>query len=110
MNVGRKETGIRKEQSKVASVKGSRKSRPVKFQVEAAEGSAVFLAGSFNHWDAKSLPMKRNGDGLYSADVSLSPGRHEYKFLVNDVWRIDERCERWVPNSLGSLNSVVEVS
>ena len=41
--------------------------------------------------------------GLYS------PGQHEYKFLVNNEWRLDPKCPDWIPNDIGTLNSVVRV-
>jgi hypothetical protein len=47
--------------------------------------------------------------GHYSTTVALPPGRHEYKFVVNGEWQIDEKCPQWVPNASGTLNSVVEV-
>lgn len=84
--------------------------RMVEFRTKAAEGSKVFLAGSFNNWDQKATPMTLDGGSLYTTSVPLPPGRHEYKFIVNGRWQIDEQCKQWVPNKFGSLNSVVEVA
>lgn len=89
---------------------GVNKPRKVKFQVKAVKGSNVFLAGSFNNWDPKAIALKHNGDGNYEATVSLPSGRHEYKFVINGSWQNDEQCKQRVPNSCGSLNSVVEVT
>jgi 1,4-alpha-glucan branching enzyme len=86
-----------------------KKMREVKFQAMAPDGSAVFLAGSFNNWDPEALALSHNGDGVYERTVQLPAGRHEYKYVINGVWRIDAQCKQWMPNSLGSLNSVVEV-
>ena len=86
------------------------KPRKVEFRAKAAAGSKVFLVGSFNDWNPKATAMKHNGDSQYKRAVTLPPGRHEYKFLINDTWHIDEQCQQWVPNSYGSLNSVVEVT
>ena len=91
------------------SIRG-RKTRKVNFQINAAEGSDVFLAGSFNNWDPKANAMKYNGEGCCVANISLAPGRYEYKFLVNGDWQTDESCKQWATNSFGSLNSVVEVT
>jgi 1,4-alpha-glucan branching enzyme len=89
---------------------GVNKPRKVKFRVKAANGSNVFLAGSFNNWDPKAIALKHNGDGNYEATLSLPPGRHEYKFVINGSWQNDEQCKQRVPNSCGSFNSVVEVT
>ncbi|MBA4386441.1 MAG: hypothetical protein C0404_00580 [Verrucomicrobia bacterium] len=84
--------------------------RKVKFQLAAAKGSRVFLAGSFNSWNPDAIELKPNGNGLYSTTIRLVPGRHEYKFLVDGIWQVDDRCTEWATNPLGSLNSVVEVT
>jgi len=84
--------------------------RRVVFQVAAEPGSTVSVAGSFNDWDAgvKVLSDKK-GDGVFSTMVFLPPGRYEYKYVVNGQWCVDPKCPDWVPNNLGSLNSVVNV-
>ena len=84
--------------------------RKVKFQIAADPKSEVHLAGSFNDWNPSAICMKRNGEGLFVASLSLPPGRHEYKFVVNGVWQADPACPQWVPNSVGSINSVAEVA
>ncbi len=84
--------------------------KSVRFATKAAPGSRVYLAGSFNDWDAASLPMadpEETGD--FSVKVALLPGRHEYKFVVNGEWVADGSCSRWTVNKHGTLNSVVEV-
>ena len=83
--------------------------RKVQFKIQAAESSTVFLAGSFNDWDGAALPMKFDGGGFFSVTVPLPEGRHEYKFVIDGVWQIDPNCPQWVPNSCGTLNSVMDV-
>jgi 1,4-alpha-glucan branching enzyme len=81
----------------------------VAFMAKAEEGSRVFLAGSFNQWDQSAIAMKHNGDHTFVTTVKLPPGRHEYKFVINNVWRIEEQCPLWAKNDQGSFNSVIEV-
>lgn len=82
----------------------------VRFQLAAAPGSTVYLAGTFNNWDPKARPMKQKpGGGHYEATLRLQPGIYEYKFIVNGEWRIDPECAEWTPNDHGSLNSVTTV-
>ncbi|MBN1669666.1 MAG: glycogen-binding domain-containing protein [Kiritimatiellae bacterium] len=84
--------------------------RKCKFEIKAPDGSKVFIAGTFNNWDPTAHKMRKGAKGVYSTTLELSPGRHEYKFLVNDEWQADANCPDWAPNGLGSLNSVIEVS
>lgn len=41
--------------------------------------------------------------------MMLEPGVYEYKFVINGEWKIDERNPNFVPNDIGSLNSVLEL-
>lgn len=78
---------------------------PVEAGVEAA-----CVCGSFNKWAVDATPMKRRKDGSHSVTVQLSPGRHEYRFFVDGGrWENDGDADGYVPNGLGSDNSVVEV-
>ena len=80
----------------------------VTFQLRAEPGSEVFVTGSFNNWDPRSLRLRdNNGDGLFTRAVLLPTGRHEYKFIVDGVWCVDPNCPEWTPNSFGALNSVL---
>ena len=89
-----------------AAVKGKK----VSFLLETEPGSSVYLAGTFNNWKYKRHPMRDNPDsGHFKATLVLPPGRHEYKFVVNGEWRVDPNCPEWVPNSQGTLNSVIAV-
>jgi 1,4-alpha-glucan branching enzyme len=84
--------------------------RRVIFEFTAEPGSTVALAGSFNDWDPAAKQLSdRKGTGAFSATVFLPRGRHEYKYVVNGQWCVDPECADWVPNSHGSLNSVITV-
>jgi glycosidase len=55
---------------------------------------SVYLAGSFNHWDFKAMPMSDLGDGTYVKYVKLGEGIHYYKFVVNgDRWMLDPHAD-----------------
>ncbi len=91
---------------KCAAPKGKR----VLFSVTARPGSKVYLAGGFNNWDAKSKKMiDKTGDGIFSVTITLPPGDHQYKFVIDDVWQADPECVEWVQNEHGTLNSVKRV-
>lgn len=81
----------------------------VKFELKAEPCSEVFVAGTFNDWNPRKHKLVYK-NGVYSTSILVSKGRHEYKFIVNDVWCIDPQCADWAPNPHGSLNSVITVS
>ena len=87
------------------------KAERVILTVQADPGSTVYLSGSFNSWDPAALKMvDKDGNGLYSATITLAPGIYEYKFVINGVWTLDPDPDRdWTQNGLGTLNSVLRV-
>ena len=111
-------TGVRKGKQSQTEVKKTpakakasptRNRRKVTFRVEAEPGSKVFVAGSFNGWDAVKNELVQGEDGAFSTALMLERGSHEYKFVINDVWCVDPTCDDWTPNGMGSLNSVVSI-
>ena len=83
------------------------KTSRVTFRVRAEVGSKVFLAGSFNNWDATAKPLTdKSGTGDFTCCVNLPKGRYEYKFVINGTWCADPECTEWVQNDMGTLNSV----
>jgi 1,4-alpha-glucan branching enzyme len=83
--------------------------KPTEFKLYAPAAKKVVVAGSFNKWNTKKLLAKKDSKGNWVAKVALKPGRHEYKFIVDESWVNDPRCTSCVANSLGSHNCVVEV-
>ncbi|RMF61285.1 MAG: hypothetical protein D6748_02035 [Calditrichaeota bacterium] len=70
----------------------------------------ITLFGSFNNWNRDMLPLKdEDGDGVYQVEVSLPPGRYEYKFFVDGEEFIDPTNPEKVSNPFGSYNSVLTV-
>ncbi|MCX7661856.1 MAG: glycogen-binding domain-containing protein [Candidatus Omnitrophica bacterium] len=87
----------------------TKKTKTAVFTLYAPEAKKVYIAGSFNNWNPKKLPAKKDTKGNWSAKVSLQPGTYEYKFVVDDNWIPDPNCARNIPNPFGSLNSILEV-
>ena len=80
------------------------------FRIRADPGSDVYISGTFNSWNGEAKKMKdSNGDGEYSLSLLIPPGRHEYKFVINEKWHVDPECPNWVVNDHGTLNSVIHV-
>lgn len=83
--------------------------KPVGFKLYAPDAKKVAVAGSFNKWNTNKLVAKKDSKGNWVAKVALKPGRHEYKFVVDETWTNDPNCTSCVANSLGSHNCVIEV-
>jgi 1,4-alpha-glucan branching enzyme len=94
--------------NKKTSSKAKPRTRPkkIEFNLHSSDAEKVVLAGDFNHWDAGSLPMKKNSNGIWETRVELPPGRYEYRFWVDGVWQDDPNARERVANPFGSQNCV----
>ena len=81
----------------------------VTFVLHEPGAKQVFLCGDFNGWASDATPMKRQADGHWETTIALAPGRHEYKFVVDGIWKHDPLARVNVWNQNGSLNSVAQV-
>jgi 1,4-alpha-glucan branching enzyme len=94
-----------------AAKKAASKPHPVTFTAHAGVGSKVFLAGSFNKWAPAAIEMvDKTGRGDFTATLNLPAGDHEYKFVIDGIWRADPLCADSLPNDQGTHNSVRHVS
>ena len=65
----------------------------------------VMLAGTFNDWNPDALAMQKVDSG-WIAIVKLGPGKHYYKFIVDDKWTIDKDNALFENDGEGNDNSV----
>lgn len=65
----------------------------------------VLLAGSFTNWGQGALPMTKTDSGWYAAAI-LQPGKHLYKFIIDDNWRVDKDNSLVENDGMGNDNSV----
>jgi len=80
------------------------------FRFNAPGALSVSLVGDFTDWQQKPIPMKKGKDGIWTASVKLTAGKHLYRFIVDDEWRDDPDCTLRVPNSFGSHDMVRQVA
>ena len=73
-----------------------------------ANARIVALAGSFNHWNQTETLMAREND-RWICRIELSPGRYQYKFVVDGAWITDPDNDRVEDDGLGNLNSIREI-
>ena len=86
-----------------------KKATRIAFTLTAPEAQNVFLVGDFNSWDEKSHPLKRNSNGRWKITISLTPGRYEYRLLVDGAWKNDPKCTRFASNPFGQENCILIV-
>ena len=71
------------------------------------EGAAsVAVLGTFTGW--APLPLVRGDDGVWTTEVSLSPGPSEYVYVVDGVVQVPTDAERLVDDGFGGKSGVVE--
>ena len=87
------------------------KSRLVKFRfMSPMEAKEVKLAGDFTDWDRGAITMSKGGrSGEWTASIRVTPGEHQYRFLLDGNWYTDPTTEH-ANNSFGSENSILRVN
>ncbi len=81
----------------------------VKFELYERNARAVFVAGTFNAWNPTATPLKSNGSGKWETTLRLSPGKYQYRFIVDGKWIADPLAKETVPNPFEGVNSVLVV-
>jgi 1,4-alpha-glucan branching enzyme len=86
------------------------KSKNVDFYIKAPPGSDVFVAGTFNDWDAgRNRLDELPSIGAYGGTVQVPSGTHQYSFIVDGCWQHDPQNPRTAPNGYWGVNSVLTV-
>jgi 1,4-alpha-glucan branching enzyme len=99
-------SSVKKEENMAA--KSTKKK--VDFQLQAPQAKRVLVTGDFISWDEKGITLKKSRTGTWKTSLNLKPGRYEYKFIVDGQWWNDPTNSNTVTNSLGTINSVVEIA
>lgn len=66
----------------------ARELRQVVFRLNSQQipkATSVALIGSFNRWDSSVHRLARGPDGWWTISLTLSPGKYEYLFLVDEA-------------------------
>jgi len=82
----------------------------VRFVFVDSKASSVQLVGDFNEWTKGSTTLKPSGaPGVWTASVALTPGRHEYAFIVDGTrWVVDPLAVK-SSDDFGTESSVIRV-
>lgn len=82
-----------------------------RFVLVAPGASSVQVTGDFMSWSPEGIALEDlRGSGIWTADVALPPGVHQYTFVVNGTeWVPDPRAVLQVDDGFGQVNSIVVV-
>ncbi|CAD6187278.1 unnamed protein product [Caenorhabditis auriculariae] len=67
---------------------------------------SVFLCGSWDGWRSKIPLVKSTAD--FCTILDLEPGKHEYKFMVDNKWVVDDNQLKTADN-LGGENNIITI-
>jgi len=82
----------------------------VRFVLVDRQASSVQLVGDFNEWTKGATRLAPSGaPGVWAVSVALTPGRHEYAFIVDGKrWVIDPLAVK-SSDDFGTESSVIRV-
>lgn len=82
----------------------------VRFTLVHPAAQRVSLVGDFNGWTPGATPLVGQGvDGVWAASVPVTPGRHEYAFIVDGRRWVADPYAATVHDEFGTSSSVVQV-
>jgi hypothetical protein len=83
----------------------------VRFVFVDARASSVELVGDFNEWTKGTTTLRLSGaPGVWAASVPLTPGRHEYAFIVNGTRWVADPLAVKSSDDFGTESSVIRVA
>ena len=85
-------------------------SQCVCLELARPDAQEVGIAGSFNDWHPSVTPMIRLNDGKWAKELTLPPGRYEYRFVVDGEWVDDLTATELIPNPFGTANAGLVVA
>lgn len=103
--------GARSQQSANAQANPARDTvQLVRFVFVDSGAASVALVGDFNEWTRGATELKPSGaPGVWSVSVALTPGRHEYAFIVNGTRWVADPLAVKSSDDFGTESSVIRV-
>jgi 1,4-alpha-glucan branching enzyme len=82
----------------------------VTFSFVGPKAQSVQLAADFTSWEKSAVQFEKDKSGVWRKTILLTPGRYEYRLLVDGQWRDDPQCATRQPNQFGGENCVCVVN
>jgi len=110
MIIGARLTANRVAAAPAAPVSRADTVQLVRFVFVDRQASSVQLVGDFNEWTKGATRLSPTGaPGVWAAAVALTPGRHEYAFIVDGKrWVVDPLAVK-SSDEFGTESSVIRV-
>jgi 1,4-alpha-glucan branching enzyme len=83
--------------------------RSVRFGYFNPDAQEVFLVGSFNGWNPRATPLKRDALGDWSVELPLPSGEYRYRLMVDGEWHDDPSVQQTAMNPFGGFDAIVTV-
>ncbi len=82
----------------------------VRFALVNPDAREVSLVGDFNGWTPGATPLTGQGvEGVWTTSVRVTPGRHEYAFIVDGERWVADPYATTVNDEFGTSSSVLHV-
>ncbi|HKK07486.1 MAG TPA: glycogen-binding domain-containing protein [Gemmatimonadota bacterium] len=83
----------------------------VELSLPAKGATSVAVAGDFTGWRPTIQLQDPDGDGVWTALVPVTPGVHQYMFVVDGSrWVTDPDASRYVDDGFGHRNAVLAIA
>ncbi len=79
--------------------------RSVTFIMYEPSAQSVEIAGSFNNWERLKMFRNPSEPGMWGVRYNLKPGRHQYKYVVDNRWMPDPENYSPADDGNGNVNS-----
>lgn len=90
---------------------GSKKEYKVTFSIPlemAPEATEIKVMGEFNDWNYDEAITLKKKKSAYAAQVNLSPGKYEYRYLIDAAtWENDWNADAYVPSPFPGIDNCV---
>ena len=81
----------------------------IRIEFKHPTATEVAIAGTFNDWRPDATLMIRVPDGRWFKDLTLAPGKYEYRIVVDGSWIADPGATETAANPFGEVNPVLKV-
>jgi len=68
----------------------------------------ISVKGSWDQWK-EYYPLEQIQDHLFSTHITIPYGLHQFKYLVDDQWKLQNDSTNIIPNDVGNFNQILYV-